>query len=434
MIVLSVLLLVGGLAHLTLGMSARLQALRTIERISARAAADAGFTKALFEMNKNLNFGSWRFQDVTSTLERSLPACNADFTYVIDQLKGGSEYRITATGKSGQVEKTVSATLSFGGVFDYALFAQGYAVPKRPKGEKKLPKRVKPPKKGGKIEIKGYNLESYNSNPIVEASGDLQIRTNSKHKKALKFEEKIVIDADVILGPGAKVKDSMDIKKGAQFTGQAWAAAETTEYPEVVVPAQLENKKAGKDKDKKDDKKDKKDKGTKKISGIVKYDKLELENEVLEVTGNTTMYVEGDIKLTGTAELVIKDNASLTLYVGGKLESKKDKETKETGKIVNETRDATKLKIYGLDTCRKVKLEECGDFYGAVYAPYAKVEIKKSDDIYGALVGWDVKIETNKSIDKTREIHTFYYDEALLEGMKKGVDGIRFVVNTWSEP
>jgi len=427
-----VLLSVVGLGKLRLGSGARMQAARTTAEISARAAADAGLTKALFEMSKDLdvepsNSNNWWFDDwefgrksgnIISSANTALPSPNADYNYAIEEIVKNSKYKLTSTGRSGLAEKTVSLTIKREGLFEYPIFATGYAHPKHPKAHKRLPGRPKPLKKGGKLHIKGYDVESYSSDSETTYSGNLQIRTNSLHHHSVRIEKDIVINGDVVVGPGGKPKDDLKkvikIHKDAEITGDTYSAEEVSEPPPVIVPENLENQEAEKYEYEPD----------KPISGTVKYKELKIpKGGVQEIVGDVTIYVEGDMKLED-AEFIITEGSSLMLYLDKKLEVKKGK-AEEPGGIINETEDPTKLMIYGLDTCRKVKLEHNLDFYGAVYAPHAKVEIKKSGDVYGALVGWDIKLEK----DKHDENHTFYFDEALSCTDETG----RFVKAIWHE-
>ena len=404
-----VLLSVVGLGLLRLGLSARVHAARSTAEMSARAAADAGFTKAIYEMNKNLNIKPWNFSNVALTADRMLSSANADYTYTIEEIEADSEYEITSTGRSGRAVKTVSATVRLQGLFDYAVSAAGYAIPKRPK-EPKVPGRPKPLKKGGKIEVKGYNVQSYSSGG-EEYSGALQLRTNSKHKRVVKLRDNVIVDGDVIVGPGGDPDTAIELKDGAEITGDAYAAAEKTEPPAVTLPAPLENKPA-----------QTYDPGSP-LSGVRRYTELKIKNEEQVINGNCRIYVEGDMKIEDNAKLIISENASLELYVGGKFEIKK----KSLG-IENTSNIPENLIIYGMDTCRKVKIENKQDFYGAVYAPFAKVEMKNSGDVYGAFVGWDVKLKRRKD----EEHGTFYYDLSLRTG---DVDdgGSRFTVRNWHE-
>jgi len=408
-----VLLSVMGLSLIGLGSAARVQSVRTRARTAARAAADAGYTRALHEMNKNLNIKPWSFRNITSPVDAVLPHANAAYTYTIDEIEKDAEYQIISIGRSGRQEQTVSATVRLQGFFDYAMCAQGYALPKQPK----RPKEPKRPKKGGKIEIKGYNVESYSSDLSIPAGGLVQLRTNSIHKKAVKIREDVVVDADIVVGPGGDPDEVIEVKKGAKLTGDTYAAAEMIQPEPPPLGDGLDKLPT----------KTYKYKKNKSLSGKNRYKDLTIPKKaVQEVKGNCVIYVEGDFKVEDEAEIRIDENGSLTVYVGEKLEIKK----KSAG-INNMSKLPKNLVIYGLDTCEKIKIENPSSFYGAVYAPYSKVEIKESGDIYGALVGWDVKIKKKKGTGHG----TFYYDRSLGSGNVSASDdnGSRFVIKTWRE-
>jgi hypothetical protein len=410
-----VVLLFTGLGFLRLGFAAQLRAVRTIQELSARAAADSGLTKALFEMNGSLNVEHWNFNKLPSSGYDVLSNTNANYAYEVQEEDLG--YRIVSTGSCGRAKKTVSAIVRRQGLFDEALFATGYAHPKHPKD---IPDLHKPPKKGGKLEIDGYNVDSYSSDPKIMSTGNLQIRTNSIHKEPVRLKKNITIDGDVAVGPGGKPEKAIKKDPGVVVTGNEYAAVEQYTLLPVTVPQNLENRKPQKYSYK----------PNKAISGTVKYSDLKIpKDKTQEINGNCTIYVEGDFKIEKGAELIIPQNASLTLYVAGKIDVKLDangeEEGLEMGGLINQTQDPTKLTIYGTDTCSKIKLETNeNNFYAAVYAPYTKVEVKGTANIYGAFVGWDVKLKNNG----TGQNSTFYYDEALLA---QGT--VRFVTVGWRD-
>jgi len=415
-----VLLTVMGLSLQRLGSSTRMQAAWATSQITATAAADAGFTKAIYEMNKNLNVKPWNFSNVTDAVDVALTNANADYTYTIEEIVEDSEYRITSIGQSAWAAKTVSAAVKVQGGFDYPIFAQGYALPKSPKAPKQNPPPPKPLKKGGKLEIKGYNVDSYSSDPSQAYSGTIEIRTNNKHKKSVKLREDVVINADIVVGPGGDPNKVIEMKNGAVVTGDAYAATERREILSVTLPVNLDNKPL----------QEYEYRDNVPIAGVNKYEELKIPNgKVQEINGNCVIYVVGNVKVEDNAQLILTENASLTLYVGGeKLEVKK-----KSGGLINETQDPKKLLIYGLDDCRKVKIENenADDFYGAVYAPFAKVEMKTNGDLYGAFVGWDVKLKKKKG----GEPGTFYFDRSLRMDNVLATDdlAVRFVVKRWRE-
>ena len=79
----------------------------------------------------------------------------------------------------------------------------------------------------------------------------------------------------------------------------------------------------------------------------------------------------------------------------------------------------------------KEKIESTEDFYGAVYAPFAKVEMKTSGDLYGAFMGWEVKLKKKKGGAQG----TFYFDRSLRIDNLLATDSLatRFVVKRWQE-
>jgi len=422
--VMVLILSVVGFGILRLGMETRMRAVRTTAEISARAAADAGLTKAVFEMNKNLDVG-WNFGNIVSPAATAFSSANANYTYTIEEITNDAEYEITSIGQSGLTSETVSATVVVQGAFNYAIFAQGYAIPKQPKPHRHKdgqgPRPPKPLKKGGKFEIKGYSVDdSYSSDPSNAYSGPIELRTNNTHKKSVKLRENVVVNGDVIVGPGGKPEKVIEMKDGASITGDAYPAVARQELLSSSVPQTLESMQvqtyeyqAGVP-----------------IVGDKKYSSLIIpKDKVQEINGNCLIHVVGDVKVEDGARLIVTNNSSLRLYVGGeKFEVKK----KSAG-LINEGQDPTSLLIFGLDACRKVKIEngDAGDFYGAVYAPFAKVEMKINGDLYGAFAGWDVKLKKKKGGDHG----TFYYDRSLRIGNLLATDALaaRFEIKRWQK-
>lgn len=414
-----VLLTITGLGLQRLGSGARTQAAFVTTQITATAAADAGFTKAIYEMNKNLNVKPWDFSNVTDAVDMALTSANADYSYTIEEIVEDTEYRITSTGRSAGATKTVSATIRPQSIFDHPVYAQGYPLPTRPKAPKRLPGSPKPLNKGGIIDIKGYNLDSYSSDPSQAYSGIIAVRTNNTKTNSVKVREGVVINLDIAVGPGGIPNKVVEIKQGASVTGDIYAASERQELLPVPVPSDLENQPLT----------EYKWHGNKPITGNVKYSSLIIPKSMKQkVKGDCKIYVIGDMKIEESAKFIITQNSSLKIYVGGELEVKKSSKG-----LINETQDPKNLIIYGMDSCRRVKIEnrEAGAFYGAVYAPFARVDMKSDEDLYGAFVGWDVNIKKLKS----SEHGTFYFDRSLrTDNVAASDEGVvRFVVKDWRE-
>ncbi len=113
-----VVLLLVGFGFLRLGFTAQLKAIRTVEALSARAAADSGLTKALFDMNNSLDVESEKLKNLPSSGNGNLLNTSANYAYEVDEVVKDSEYRIVSTGSCGRTHKMVSAIVKRQGYFD----------------------------------------------------------------------------------------------------------------------------------------------------------------------------------------------------------------------------------------------------------------------------------------------------------------------------
>jgi hypothetical protein len=122
----------------------------------------------------------------------------------------------------------------------------------------------------------------------------------------------------------------------------------------------------------------------------------------LIVTGtNVTLYIQGDLAMTGQSEIHIAPGASLTLYAGG------DVNLAGNG-VLNYTLEASHFSLFGLPTCHNIAISGNAAFTGVIYAPQADVRMNGGGndkyDVVGAIVA------------NTAEMHghfQFHYDEAL---------------------
>jgi choice-of-anchor A domain-containing protein len=121
--------------------------------------------------------------------------------------------------------------------------------------------------------------------------------------------------------------------------------------------------------------------------------------------------------LKNDADLLINEDASLTLYLGGNFEGKNSSD------INNENKLPKNLKIYGLDGCESMVFKNSSDFYGTIYAPNAHVEMKNSADVYGSVIA--------ESFDQKNSAD-FFYDASLRDASVYD-EAVRFVVTDWHE-
>ncbi len=384
MMVALVVLLVTGTGLLSLGLQSRIHALQAASDIAARCAADAGLTKALFEMNKKLKVKPWSNDTIPHTTDGALPNCDAIFSYNITE-DSNSVYTIESTGNYGRAERKVSGTLRFSGLVEYAIFAEdGMEL-----------------KNGTTVD--GYNFDTADEN--------LQIGTNSTEAGSIDSKLGVTINGDVAVGFGGDPAVVIDSQDEAVITGDTYALSEPHKLDPITVPQYLVELPALPDPDV----------GTTTITGSAKYGSFDLGNgQIIEIDGPTTLYILGDLILDNSAQLQIvstNPDASLTLYLGGNFECKNG------GLINNLAQDAQKLKIYGLDTCQEIDFKTSSTFYGAIYAPNADVTLHNSVAYNGAVA--------TKSF--TQMVNADFNYDASLRDASINDEGVRFVVQRWHE-
>ena len=380
-----VILSVIGLGLLGLGQQSRMLAVRNVSEFVARCSADAGLTKAVFEMNEKLEVKPWDGSALPSAISETLPNCDGVFSYTV--AGDSSSYSIESIGKSGRAERTVSCVLRLQGPFESAIFANTSISLKN----------------GAMVD--GYNYGGGEEN--------LQIGTNNTEPGSITLANEAVVNGDVVVGVGGDPDVVID-SDWSNITGETYALTERYELPSITVPQYLQ---------------DLSSQGT--ISGSTvmtssgKYDSINLahtETLTLTIDGSVALYIIGNIELKNDAQLQIVDvntnpDASLILYVGGNIA------VGNAGVINNETADPKRLKIYGLDSCENIQFDNASAFCGTIYAPKADVVFCNAVNIFGAVVADNFKQE-NAGV--------FYYD-ASLRDVSLNDECVRFVVNQWQE-
>ena len=375
------ILLAMGTGLLSLGLHSRINSIRTTSDIAARSAADAGLIKALFEMNEKLKVEPWNGSSLPQETNTSLPNCDAVFSYTVTG-DLGSGYTVESTGISGQAQRAVSCTLQLRGPFEAAIFTENG------------------------LELKNSAVVDWFN--YTEDDKIMQIGTNNTASGSVVLRNSATVYGDVVVGmggdPGVVINDY-----GATVTGDTRALTERYVMQPVTVPEWLESlPSSGVIPDDTDDT----------ITASARYSSIDLGNsETVTISGDITLYITGDIILGNSAELGIEDGASLILYLGG------DFEGKNSSTVNNETQDAQKLKIYGLDSCQTIQFKNSSDFYGAIYAPNADVIMNNSANIYGSVV--------SKSFDQ-RNSGTFNYDVTLRD-VSINDEAVYFAITNWHE-
>jgi hypothetical protein len=378
-----VILFVMSVGMLSIGLRSRLFALRDASTIVARCAADAGVTKAVYEMNEKLKVQPWDDSSLPGAIDEVLPNCDSTFSYTITGgLEGG--YFLESVGSYLLAERAVRCDMPLKGPFEYAIFTQNGIILKN-----------------------SAAIDWYNHG----GEGKFAIGTNSILAGAVELQNSAFVNGDIVVGLGGD-PDVVVNATWATITGRTTAATEIYELPPIAVPVYLQESPS---------------QGTIDESTVItetaKYDGIDLANsKVITIDGPVTLYIIGDVILKNSAELQVVDestnpDASLTMYLGG------DVEVKNSGTINNLAENAGKVKIYGLDGCQNIVLKNGSDFYGAIYAPNADIVMMNSGEAFGAVVGKSFEMKNSAA---------FNYD-ASLRDVDTDDEVVRFEVENWSE-
>jgi hypothetical protein len=388
-----ILMLIVGVGVLSISMQSRSTAARSSSDISARSAADAGVTQALYTVNNMLEAKTWNDNSLPMASYVPLPNTDATYSYQVTKITTADSnddfYTLKCIGKSGRRQKTVSCTMELKGVFEYAIYTLGTLTLKS-----------------------GTSITAYN----VDADDPpLQIGTNSTTSGAITAKTGVTIDGDVVVGPGGDPTVVINNTTEAAISGQTYPSLIEHKTPNINVPQVLVDMVSS---------------GTigtsATLSSSAKYDSINLggatgsdPNKIDKVTVNSNIkiYVTGDLKLGNGDEVVIQPDASLVVFLGGNLFCD------NSGAINNLTKDPKKLKIYALDTCTNIDFKNSGTFYGAIYAPYADIHLYNSFTLYGAVVGKSFNQDMNAN---------FYYDMNLREAAADEI-GVHMIIKRWSE-
>jgi hypothetical protein len=120
------------------------------------------------------------------------------------------------------------------------------------------------------------------------------------------------------------------------------------------------------------------------------------------VIGNATLYIDGDLVVTGTGLIYLDVGASLKLYVGGSVDI-------GGPGIINGTSRAKNLSIYGLKTCTALNYSGTAPFIGTVYAPDAAFTFSGEAGAFGAFsantitIGSGVHVAFDENLNATGE-------------------------------
>jgi hypothetical protein len=142
---------------------------------------------------------------------------------------------------------------------------------------------------------------------------------------------------------------------------------------------------------------------------VVKLSSFHLKGDnILNISGDTTLFVDGNFTMDGATKMTIGDDSSLTLIVTGIVNLLAGAEIKanQHGLTASGLPAMSIYSSYNSDTENKagIKIEGAFETYTQIYAPLAEVKINGSGTLYGAVRGKTVAVTGGAKI---------HYDAAL---------------------
>lgn len=332
-VIMVVILLIIGLALITLGSNARMQAIRSQLVIEAKTAADAGMTAAIKKMR--YAFDNGQPLPIPSATNIAVAGSDPPATYT---------YTITGTVTSGW---TINSTGTVNGT-------------QRTVHTKLLRKPIPSVAVQNSIWVQKSDFPC----------GSVIMQTNSTTPNAIVLKSGLTVNGDVVCGPGGDPGEVVDTKQNTSITGYTYAAQELVPFPPVTVPPPSWT--VGKtaynpvtDAN---------------VSGDKWWGATTI-NGILTITGPSRIFIDsGQLTLGNSAALVVSPGASLQLYLDGNLEAK------NSVGLENQTNFAANLKLFGTVNCALINLKaKSGSLYVDVYAPSADVTLFNSATINGTV-------------------------------------------------
>jgi hypothetical protein len=401
-VIMVVILLIIGLALMRLGLNTRLQTIRSQHVIEAKSAADAGLSQALYQMNKKrrndiATLGAWNGAAPLPKASTPVQFSDSGQTYTYD-VNGSpaAGFTMTATGNmnSGQVQRTVQGVTSLENPF-----SEGALIVREICSIQNM------------VHVSSINSSG---NPLYD---NVTVRIGSASGVLIAGEKPVQIGSngniksDIVVGVGGNPTNLTTVGNKTDVSGKVYAMPQEFSFDPAVIPPALVSAASSSF-------------STDHLQTITsgKYDKIDLvqNGAGLNVFGDVSLYVTGDITTGPSCSIIVNTGSSLTIYLDGNFITRPNNDVN----FVNLTGIAGNFKIYGTNpVSQNISLWPKNDFVGAIYAPNASVDFKPKGIFLGGIVCDNFFASNNFS---------FTYDKALSQVTINDPDAY-FVINRWQE-
>lgn len=375
-----------GLAVLKLGFGSRLMSTRTIGGVSARAAADAGVTRALYELNALFHLGDIPIETPMPPDATDVPLNNSNATYSYKVRGPFTElsepyWMIESIGKLGPQVKTVYATLGVRNLFDYGLIVTDTIDLK------------------ADTLVDGYDtrLGPYTEFPDTTNSHNyIRIGTTNITPNAVWLHQDTWVTGDILIGVGGEVDEVIEeTPAGGSITGPWYNLPEPWYFDPIVIPPATYVPSGSINNSTPWD-----GTGSYRIPTVVTGDTTYLQFDNIDVSvgknliflGPVVIIINQNLELDNSANLFVgePDNtmpnyglpSSVTIYLNG------DLLVRNGGNINNLSRIPVNFQLYGVGApYQDWDIYNSGDYYGVYYGPNANIRTYSSAEFFGSISG-----------------------------------------------
>jgi len=426
-----VLLVLSGVGVLSLGQTARVFSIRTAAEVAARTAADAGITKAIWQMNANLKDG-WSKHTLPYENNTEPPNCGATYSYIVAKASdiaasgdgdlidfvgraypttapGAGDYVVRSIGRYHEAERVIYATVRLVGCGDTGVLVRDSMVLKA-----------------------GTLVDGRDSSDPTNLDVLVEIGTISTAPGAIVLNNGVTVDGNILVGVGG-VPTTVIKDLGATVTGDKYPMTEEPEFPYIYPPALPDNHTKKIEIGPKEDPNLYIDESWNGIYSMIDLDQNNRTERLIIKSGNNVVLCltntgnKRSISLGVNCEIIIENGATLNLYVAGNIVS-------NTGSGFNNLGTPPQLKLWGNWTestpttgyCQDWQLNAKSEYFGQIYAPAATLQVNNqgnSGELWGAFTAYNLTMMNSGKL---------YYDGALRD-VDPDDPGVRFVLKRWQE-
>jgi hypothetical protein len=343
---------------------------RESTRERALTVAESGLDDVIYRLNSYTGFGTVSLSTVTGTIGRDTYTVTITPTFV----GGGGTYTLRASSTRDHEKRGIQAivTPTMATMFDYGLFADGFYT-----------------QSGASVS------DSYRSSLGTYASqatnydavhGEYYARTNGHigANGSITVSGQVANYGNANPGPGQTYSSS----GGAYTSGSTTPASTATVLPPLLpyLPPIVSSGDFQPASD------------TTLNSGTYRFNKITLSGSTdLIFNGNVTIYVDGDVSISGQSTLNMLANSKVKIIQGA------GSFTLSGGGLVNTSQTPNNFSLVSHSTA-SVTFSGGTNFYGTVYAPKAQFSASGNVEYYGAFVAKTMNISGGARFHRDEDV------------------------------